>query len=74
MTEAPNLLTVPEVASYLGFDRDGHDRPELAVRRLLEVPGGLRGFKLGRRWRVRLTDLEQFVDDQLAAQDQGGVG
>ena len=67
----PELLTVPEIASYLGLDRDGHKHPELAVRRMLEL-GDLRGFKVCGRWRVKRADLAAFVDERLAAAATGG--
>lgn len=53
------LLTVKEAADALCLDRS--TVYELIMR------GTLRSLKIGRSRRIRVKDLEQWVDEQLAA-------
>jgi excisionase family DNA binding protein len=60
-----NVLTLPEVAAHLKL-------PVKTTRKFV-VAGTIRGFKVGRQWRVRESDLEAYIDHQryLAEQQRG---
>ncbi|GAC1328521.1 MAG: hypothetical protein NVS2B16_30230 [Chloroflexota bacterium] len=63
--EEDQLLTVPEVATYLRID------PESTRRWLRE--GKLAGINLGRGsgWRVRRADLARFIADRHTGPSSG---
>lgn len=58
------LLTPPQVATHLQVN-------ERTVTQWLRK-GHLRGFKIGKEWRVSLVDLEQFLE--ASANVPQGVG
>ena len=47
------MMTVKEVAKYLNVT-------ELTIRRHLEL-GKLKGHKVGRVWRIKRQDLEEYL-------------
>ncbi len=55
------VLTTQEAASLLEVD-------DKTVYRLIKRDG-LPAFKVGRAWRIRMTDLEAWIDDQLRARE-----
>lgn len=61
------LLTVPETADYLRLTRAAL----YGQRHRGEMPGRL-GIKVGKKIVYRRSDIEQFIDDQIAAQCSGG--
>jgi putative molybdopterin biosynthesis protein len=61
MSEEPMTLTIEEVARRLRV----HER---TVQRLLDRKE-LKGYKVGRVWRVDLPDLEDYVRRQKAVAD-----
>ncbi len=59
--EPPQMLTLKQVAEALGSD-------ERTVRRMIaSTKDRLVAAKIGRRWKVRLTDLEAYIDAHTAA-------
>lgn len=59
----PELFTLPEAAEYLRLTPSAL----YTQRHRSELPGAL-GVKVGRKIVYRKTDLEKYLDDQLAAQ------
>lgn len=57
------LLTVHEAADYLRSSPGA-----LFTQRYRGEKPGVLGVKVGRRLVYRLTDIEKYLDDQLAAQ------
>jgi excisionase family DNA binding protein len=51
---APSIMTISEVAAYLGLH-------ELTVRRLARE-GAIPALKLGRQWRVKRDLLEKWIE------------
>lgn len=62
-TDFPELLTAAEVAYLLRVSK-------VTVCRLVSS-GKLQGFRVGRAWRVRRSDLAQYVM-ALQSPDEGG--
>jgi excisionase family DNA binding protein len=60
LNDAPQLLTVPEVAERLRLTEEH-------TRRLFRS-GSLPGVKIGRGWRVEARALAKWVDDKSATQ------
>lgn len=56
-TSPERLLTIPDVAAYLQVSQK-------TVRRSIEA-GDLPAAKLGALWRIRPTDLDDYVRDRL---------
>lgn len=54
----PTILTVQEVAAYLRLHT-------VTVYRMAQN-GDLPAFRVGRRWRFKLEQIEQWVDDHRA--------
>ena len=57
----PTLLTVPEAAAYLRLSAAAL----YTQRHRGEKPGSL-GVKVGRRLLFRTSDIERFIDEQIA--------
>ncbi|HET8680023.1 MAG TPA: helix-turn-helix domain-containing protein [bacterium] len=55
----PTILTVQEVAAYLRLHA-------VTVYRMAQN-GDLPAFRVGRRWRFKLDQIEQWVSDHQAA-------
>ena len=51
-----NLLTVQQVAEMLQMNEE-------VIRRYLR-DGRIKGFKVGRDWRVKEKDLEKFINEK----------
>lgn len=56
------LLDTNAVARYLGIDRK-------TVISFVEQ-GKLRGYRVGRNWRFRKSDVEEFLEGQQVKPDQ----
>ena len=54
--EFPQIMTIADVAEYLGLH-------ELTVRRLARE-GAIPALKLGRQWRIKRDLLEQWIADR----------
>jgi len=50
------IMTVSEVANYLKIS-------EVTTYKFVQE-GKIQGFKVGRHWRVRRSDLVEFIDKQ----------
>lgn len=61
MSDEHTTLTIEEVAKRLRVN-------ERTVQRLLERKE-MRGYKVGRVWRVDLVDLEDYIQHQKDASD-----
>lgn len=69
LNTAQEYLTVPEVAQRLAV-------PKNSVRRYI-YRGWLKATKWGRGnapWRIKLTDLEEFISGGNAADQRSGAG
>ncbi len=60
-----DILTVRNAAGLLEVDQK-------TVYRLIERDG-LPAFRVGRQWRLRLSDVEKWIDGQLRAREAGAV-
>jgi excisionase family DNA binding protein len=56
------VLTLAEVAAHLKL-------PVKTTRKFV-VAGTIRGFKVGRQWRVRESDLQAYIDHQRYVEQQ----
>jgi excisionase family DNA binding protein len=62
MDDEKALLTVEEVASYLKL-------APLTVRRMIER-GDLTAIKVGRFWRIRWNDLQEYLNRSTSRQKE----
>jgi excisionase family DNA binding protein len=60
-----DILTVKDAAGLLEVDQK-------TVYRLIELEG-LPAFRVGRQWRLRLSDVEKWIDGQLQAREAEAV-
>jgi len=63
---AQNILTVPEVCSYLQIS-------QVTVYRLIRQKN-IPAFRIGKNWRFNLQDLERWIESEtLTAEEQSQI-